>query len=203
MPMPRKGPTLHRACTSRHQRETEGRSRLDIKHYVLPNAVKRFTKQLTHWNTIGVQPPSPGSRNETQERFRTNSRDNELLLLLQMLHEVFGHIECLSDIRSWCESKPLRERNVGNAVCFEDLNPDEVFCIRGVLHVVPCPGVSKPRLEETEHQTDLSYLEILQYLLPRSRTCARLHCLESMSVYCLMRAGCCNWTVPMNMVARA
>ena len=203
--MPRKGPTLHRAC--HHDisaNNTRGaRPILDIKHYVLPNAMKRATRLLAESNTIGVPPHPPGSRNESHELSHTKSRDDELLLLLQMLHEVFGHIECLSDIRSWCESKPLRERNVGNAVCFEDLNPNEVFCFRSVLHVVPCPGVSKPRLEETEHQTDLSYLEILQYLLPRSRTCARLHCLESMSVYCLMRAGCCNWTIPMNMVARA
>lgn len=62
--------------------------------------------------------------------------DEELLLLLERLDELDGHLERLRSHLGGCQGEPLRQGNIGDAVRFIDLDPDQVFRLGRVLDVV-------------------------------------------------------------------
>lgn len=66
--------------------------------------------------------------------------DQDLLLLLDLLGEFKRNLQNLGNNLGRRERKPLRQRDVGDAVRFVDFNPDEVFGLGSVLDVVAVGG---------------------------------------------------------------
>ncbi len=72
----------------------------------------------------------------------------DLLGLLQLLDEAEGHVEHLRHNIGGCQSQPLSQGDVGDAVRLVNLDPDEVLGLRGVLNVVArSPYQRRPRGE--------------------------------------------------------
>ena len=61
--------------------------------------------------------------------------DQDLLLFLELVDKLNGDLENLGYNLGWCESKPLRQWDVRDAVRFVDLDPDEVLvtCVLNVM----------------------------------------------------------------------
>ena len=65
------------------------------------------------------------------------SCQNQLLLLLQTLDSFDRNVECLGDDTRRRQRKPLSEGNVNHTITLVELDPDQSFVGRSVLHVVP------------------------------------------------------------------
>lgn len=63
-------------------------------------------------------------------------RDENLLVLLELVDKLNGDVEGLGDEVGRGESEPLAQRDVSHAVGLVDLDPDEVLGLGGVLNVV-------------------------------------------------------------------
>lgn len=63
-------------------------------------------------------------------------RDENLLLLLERLDELDGHLQRLGGHLRGSQGQPLSEGDVGDAVRLVDLDPDEILRLGGVLDVV-------------------------------------------------------------------
>lgn len=64
--------------------------------------------------------------------------DEQLLLLDQALGDVERDLERVGHDVGGREGQPLRQRDVFYAFALVDLDPDEVFRLRGVFDVVAC-----------------------------------------------------------------
>lgn len=62
--------------------------------------------------------------------------NQHLLLPLDLLDKLNRNVESLGDNVGGSEGEPLAKGDVRHAVRFVDLDPDEVFSVRGVLDVV-------------------------------------------------------------------
>lgn len=83
------------------------------------------------------------ARNRLEESGRGNLTlhcrhlpNEDLLVLLELLDKLNGHLERLRHEVRGRQRKPLGERDVGDSVRLVDLDPDEVLVLGRVLNVV-------------------------------------------------------------------
>lgn len=62
--------------------------------------------------------------------------NNNLLLLLQALHNTDWDLEYVGYDLGWRERKPLGQRDISHAFRLVNLNEGQVLCFRGVLDVM-------------------------------------------------------------------
>lgn len=69
------------------------------------------------------------------------TRNKELLLLLDLLHDFDVHLQNISDSIGWCQRKPLGQRNISNPIALVELDPDKLLGFRCVFNIVTCARV--------------------------------------------------------------
>ena len=64
------------------------------------------------------------------------SLNNQLLLRPQLAHNIRADIQCLCHDMRWCQSEPLRQADIDNAIRLVELDPYERFVLARVLDVM-------------------------------------------------------------------
>jgi hypothetical protein len=88
--------------------------------------------------------------------------NQDLLVLLQRLHEVNGHIQHIRNDIRWCERKPLLQGDVCDTVCLIYLDPDQVL-FASVLDIMSKDKSATTLSISVYIPLTLSYLETRQY----------------------------------------
>jgi hypothetical protein len=69
------------------------------------------------------------------------TRNKELLLLLDLLHNFDVHLQNVGDSVGWCQREPLGQRNISNPIALVELDPDKRLGFGGVFNIVTCARV--------------------------------------------------------------
>lgn len=67
-----------------------------------------------------------------------NLGNQNLFLLLQLIHHRYRYIERISHDVGRGQSEPLGQTNIGHAITLVEFNPDQLFGFGCVLNVVSC-----------------------------------------------------------------
>lgn len=80
----------------------------------------------------------PHVQNTGHVHVHTNLGNQNLFLLLQLIHDRYRYIERSSHNVGRSQSKPLGQANIGHVITFVEFNPDQLISFRCVLDVVSC-----------------------------------------------------------------